>query len=95
MEKRRLSTWEELAGRQLAGISREREGAHGENRLAELQERCETLNRGNKGLAADKPDGGKGIVLVREQMVREAEERSRRFKEQMDPHAGAVAECHP
>ncbi len=41
-------------------ISREREGRM-ENRLAELQERCETLNRENKGLAADKADGGKGI----------------------------------
>ena len=81
MEKRRLDM-EELAGRQSQDF-KEREGRM-ENRLAELQERCETLNRENKGLAADKQTVEKELVLVREQMVREAEERNRRFKEQLN-----------
>ena len=58
MEKRRLDM-EELAGRQSQDF-KEREGRM-ENRLAELQERCETLNREKQRSGCRQADGGKGI----------------------------------
>ena len=81
MEKRR-SEMEESVERQSQDFKEREERM--ENHLAALQERCEALNRENKGLAADKQTLEKELVLVREQMVREGEERNRRFKEQLN-----------
>ena len=81
MEKRR-SEMEESGERQSQDFKEREERM--ENHLAALQERCEALNRENKGLAADKQTLEKELVLVREQMVREGEERNRRFKEQLN-----------
>lgn len=81
MEKRRIEM--EESGERQSQDFKEREERM-ENHLAALQERCEALNRENKGLAADKQTLEKELVLVREQMVREGEERNRRFKEQLN-----------
>ena len=81
MEKRRIEM-EESVERQSQDFKEREERM--ENHLAALQERCEALNRENKGLAADKQTLEKELVLVREQMVREGEERNRRFKEQLN-----------
>ena len=77
MEKRRIEM--EESGERQSQDFKEREERM-ENHLAALQE----LNRENKGLAADKQTLEKELVLVREQMVREGEERNRRFKEQLN-----------
>ena len=76
MEKRR-SEMEESGERQSQDFKEREERM--ENHLAALQERCEALNRENKGLAADKQTLEKELVLVRE-----GEERTRRFKEQLN-----------
>ena len=87
MEKRR-SEMEESVERQSQDFKEREERM--ENHLAALQERCEALNRENKGLAADKQTLEKELVLVREQMVREGEERNRRFKEQLNPSSATI-----
>lgn len=76
MEKRRIEM--EESGERQSQDFKEREERM-ENHLAALQERCEALNRENKGLAADKQTLEKELVLVRE-----GEERNRRFKEQLN-----------
>ena len=92
MEKR-WSEMEESVERQSQDFKEREERM--ENHLAALQERCEALNRENKGLAADKQTLEKELVLVREQMGARRRRAQPPFQGTTESHARAVAERYP